>query len=790
MSDNRIVPKTNVDWAHWEAASENDWLSIRCPFCPCLRDDIWGRSMDPGPRERNLVFHFRRHNFQDGAELCLFCQHLNPGQLFGFFRHERIVQYHSVYIVLGTLAELEARRQCGFCYIVLCTVRAHAAAYRINEHQICGDGPIAISLGRYQKFSIHLSFGKGLRTSIATTKALPTHPDSIPEENQVVGNSISWNRVRQWIDLCSTQHTECSPTVISPSGMRLIDVRERKITTELDPGHGHAFVALSYVWGKNIDSKRCVLLKENTTQLEQAKSLENLPKTIEDAITICKNLGQRFLWVDRLCIVQNDEAKKGHQIHAMADIFQSAALTLIATSGESMESPIPGISTKRQTFQSRTHISFLQITSGLPQLSWALHAAPWTKRGWTYQESILSSRKLFFTDLEVWFTCSDDFHREDVSLKGIDLRNIRGDAIHMTKLQKRRYIGGVGGRVDVMKDYWRHLEEYTKRSLTYQSDIYNAFTGVLTALFGEDKTVYGLPELYLDKALLWRLGEDTSTWDIRDCTVVEQHVLCPSWAWSSINGAVRNGEDISCGTYLASLVSWSLVDEDGMVKEVNVNFEGIYGFRKSLAFAWRGGCFEAPLPNDLQEKLEPERDSLSEWVLEQRWPTQKEFWNEVRSRRSPDTEVSLTTFSHLRPGMLLTRTQTAVLRLGACQKCLSFEYFEILNQHGNMIGAIEANELRLKSNGEGTERLEQTNYELMALSLSEAPSNFESIGEWNDIRDFLDREGNVVLLSITVKILLISWDKNATIARRVSMGWVYLKAWVETERTWKTVVLE
>lgn len=789
MTNDRIVP-TEVNW-------ESSDIDRLCPFCPFLEANTYG-DWDPDPLKRNLLFHRGHSGFQDEGgvrSLCVFCQHLDPGQLFGHLGQGNTDRLYSGYagirISFGTLAEVEARGPCVFCHIVMCTIRAHAAIYRTKDVPTSEHQPITIDSWGHLNSSIKLSFDNGPKVCMAIKKVWPAQLDSIPQVNQVLGPWISWEPIRQWIDSCSIKHTECLSTVTAPSGMRLIDVRARKVTPELDPYDRHAFVALSYVWGKNIDSRTCALLKENTAQLEQTNGLKDLPKTIEDAMTICKNLGQRFLWVDRLCIVQNDKAKRGHQIHAMADIFQSALLTIVATCGDGIESPIPGVSTERQTFQSQTRIAGLQVMSALPQLSRSLPEAPWSKRGWTYQESILSSRKLFFTNLEVWFACNDGLKREDVSVEDSDLDvPVRENHHHAPSTQLH------GQNPDfafqAMDDYWTHLEEYTKRSLTLKSDIYNAFTGILTALFGEGKTVYGLPELYFDKALLWRLGRETSTCCIRDCTADKQQLLCPSWAWSSIDGAVRSGDEIDFGTFIVSLVLWSFVDEGGNIKNLNVKFEKFYPYMEedpyslaSLMFAWGGGCFEAALPSNLRKMLDLDSHSLHQWVecdLSQRWPTRREFLIEVRSQGSPGPEVLSTTFNHLRPGMLLTKTQTAVLRLENCDRSPDSKYFYIRNEYGSLVGAVEANELCLKLKAKGTQKLETTIYELMALSLSCVPSDEEN--------DFFDRNGDRVLGNVAVKVLLISWDKNVPIARRVSIGWVYLKAWVETERTWKTVVLQ
>jgi Heterokaryon incompatibility protein (HET) len=75
------------------------------------------------------------------------------------------------------------------------------------------------------------------------------------------------------------------------------------------------FAALSYVWG---DAEQLRLLKSNFCDLHQKSTLADLmtsiPLMIRDAIEDCKNLGLNYLWVDVLCIVQDDPEDKKLQI--------------------------------------------------------------------------------------------------------------------------------------------------------------------------------------------------------------------------------------------------------------------------------------------------------------------------------------------------------------------------------------------------------------------------------------------------------------------------------------------
>lgn len=74
-----------------------------------------------------------------------------------------------------------------------------------------------------------------------------------------------------------------------------------------------------------------------------SKAWERVPATIQDAIILDRKLGIRFLWVDRLCIVQDDEASVQSNIAQMASIYAQSYFIIIATDGDS-ETGIPGIS--------------------------------------------------------------------------------------------------------------------------------------------------------------------------------------------------------------------------------------------------------------------------------------------------------------------------------------------------------------------------------------------------------------------------------------------------------------
>ncbi|MCV5073228.1 HET domain-containing protein, partial [Escherichia coli] len=91
------------------------------------------------------------------------------------------------------------------------------------------------------------------------------------------------------------------------------------------------YVTLSYVWGT---TQQAMLKRENLLRLQLPGSLQGAtPQTITDAMMFTSYMGYRYLWVDTLCIIQNDDADKMSQLQIMGDIYKNANFTIVAAAG-------------------------------------------------------------------------------------------------------------------------------------------------------------------------------------------------------------------------------------------------------------------------------------------------------------------------------------------------------------------------------------------------------------------------------------------------------------------------
>jgi Heterokaryon incompatibility protein (HET) len=125
--------------------------------------------------------------------------------------------------------------------------------------------------------------------------------------------------------------------------IRLIDVFEGQLVTSTTD---NLFAALSYVWG---GPQQVLLTTETDAQLRKPGAITSnhtrLGRTITDALELCKRLGYQYLWIDALCICQDDKEDMMEQIAHMGRIYHSATLTIVQASGDpetSVHTPLRG----------------------------------------------------------------------------------------------------------------------------------------------------------------------------------------------------------------------------------------------------------------------------------------------------------------------------------------------------------------------------------------------------------------------------------------------------------------
>jgi hypothetical protein len=111
-------------------------------------------------------------------------------------------------------------------------------------------------------------------------------------------------KILNWIVTCDEGHADCLH-ISSTRPKRLLDVgdsQDSPIRLVIDPTTDK-YVALSHCWGNH---RRCVTTKENLPARVEGIAWLDLPQTFRDAITVTRAIGVQYLWIDFLCIIQDD----------------------------------------------------------------------------------------------------------------------------------------------------------------------------------------------------------------------------------------------------------------------------------------------------------------------------------------------------------------------------------------------------------------------------------------------------------------------------------------------------
>jgi hypothetical protein len=129
------------------------------------------------------------------------------------------------------------------------------------------------------------------------------------------------------------------------------------------------------------------------------------PRVVTHAIFVTKALGIKYLWVDRYCIDQNNPVQKHDQISKMNLIYEGAEITIVNVAGDNAQSGLPGVDDEVRPRQPKAEIGDTVLVSTLCSPREQVKNSIWSTRGWTYQEAVLSRRRLVFTSDQVYFEC-------------------------------------------------------------------------------------------------------------------------------------------------------------------------------------------------------------------------------------------------------------------------------------------------------------------------------------------------------------------------------------------------
>jgi len=262
-----------------------------------------------------------------------------------------------------------------------------------------------------------------------------------------------------------------------------------------------------------------------------------IARTIRDAMGLVKLLDERYLWVDTLCIVQDDEEKKHLELRNMAAIYANASITILAVQGEHANSGLKGFrefSEPRNSNQT-VHclaggVRVIQHPIEPGNLEVGTETPVWKTRGWTYQEHLFSRRTLVFDGDSVRWECAAAIWREHFEQTTV----LRPGSSHIPRAWESMFQCSLPD----LNQLRSILNDYNRRIFTYPEDTLQAFAGISFALSTSfaGSFLSGLPTSLFDIAILWQPDEKISRRCARD---LNHRNDLPSWSWAGWHGRVN-----------------------------------------------------------------------------------------------------------------------------------------------------------------------------------------------------------------------------------------------------------
>ncbi|KAI3325632.1 HET-domain-containing protein [Xylariaceae sp. AK1471] len=404
---------------------------------------------------------------------------------------------------------------------------------------------------------------------------------------------IDLNDIRQWIYTCNYGHDEiCKSMALSDPHsspeqalvhsehtlhgrpLWLVDVEDECIVS----AEAHRYVALSYVWGnvKGSETTRdTISILRQPGALRQQNEKARVPKTIRHTMQLIKLLGERYLWVDRFCICQDDAENKHSQLNLMGKIFEGAYFTIVAANGWDADHGLRGI---KGVTEPRNLSSQLPEESGYLKLIDKRNTV-WYSRGWTFQEMFFSTRRLVFLYNYVVWECSSEAWHESTGTTG-SFPAMAGGLTVSNKAQLKDRLKTISSRqlretpstgVKSLLLYLHFISQYNSRAFTFPEDGLDAFLGITTQMMDHfpHGFLWGLPIAMFDIALLWQPAEDM----VRRKSRRGDAPQLPSWSWVGWQGLVDprcwdKGYEIK----ITPVCKFACID-DGVIKEIKPEHE-------------------------------------------------------------------------------------------------------------------------------------------------------------------------------------------------------------------------
>lgn len=446
----------------------------------------------------------------------------------------------------------------------------------LNEGSFSDGASIQVRLPQGIHF-LYTTDQKGFLTSCTGSTYWYLDPSAFRiQASETADATENFTMLKDWLGNCIKNHDRCRTSLtgntpgdgadscILPTRIIYVGtIAAPVLRVENGSGRSDRYVTLSHRWGSG---RRLSITHRNLSKFQTELPVHLLPPTFRDAVTVTRNLEMSYLWIDSLCIIQNDYEDWRRESTKMGSIFENSCCTLAAvdaiddtdtdrglflprgdplavtfacpfdkTPATELNSRIPSFNVQNiawklewlllPTLSSNGDACLVRDDSRntvalrprIPSCHFIVSSSPWYKRGWVLQERYLCRRMMYFTKQKIYWDClrlSDDEEHG-----GPDNPPLRA----LFKQQNTR--------VNSCDDFWQVIvNEYTGCQLTYSRDKLVACDALMGGLgrtgkrfsAGIEHDQYGSGLLWVSSQLLKRYTD----------------FHAPSWTWAAYEGRV------------------------------------------------------------------------------------------------------------------------------------------------------------------------------------------------------------------------------------------------------------
>ena len=178
------------------------------------------------------------------------------------------------------------------------------------------------------------------------------------------------------------------------------------------------YITLSHCWGPDQSQLPLLTTKDNLEAHKRGIELSQLPKTFQNAVTVARKIDVQYLWIDSLCIIQDDSEDWKKESQKMAQVFSLAYCTISATSAQNSREGFLPFPRKRAVRIFDREISGFDIYACITDKSFKQAVDEdglLSKRGWVLQERALSRRTIHFTGSQIFWECGSAIRYDNLS---------------------------------------------------------------------------------------------------------------------------------------------------------------------------------------------------------------------------------------------------------------------------------------------------------------------------------------------------------------------------------------